>query len=185
MSHELKTPNFFVKENSQDLSSNQRLAAENLEHAKGIIAALKQREALMVDAGLMWAIETMRSIAIFCVAGAAGAFTVMQITHIQMPVLQGTAGALFLIGLTLCIWRMQRSARSCGNVINLIELRLQYVKANSATVTLAQMEAPLLLPEDQEKYAQKTNLIAKLSAISSIAGASLLIGSIFYRSLTQ
>lgn len=126
----------------------------------------------------------MRSIALFCVAGAAAAFAVMQVTDVKMPLMQGLAGALFLIGFGLCIWRMHRSAGVCSNAVQLTQKRLRLIGEDSS-ITLEEIAAPLIADEKQKRFADWTYRIGWISALFASSGAALLIATIAYRSVTQ
>lgn len=161
-----------------------RPAAQHLEHAKVLIELHRQNESLQTDAALQWSMETMRSIALFCVAGAAAAFAVMQVSDVKMPLLQGLAGALFLIGFGLCIWRMHRSAGVCSNAVQLTQERLRLI-GGDLSITLEEIAAPLIVEKKQKRFADWTYRIGWISAAFASLGAALLIATIVYRSVTQ
>jgi hypothetical protein len=161
-----------------------RPAAQHLEHAEVLIGILRQNESLQTDAALQWSMETMRSIALFCVAGAAAAFAVMQVSDVKMPLFQGIAGALFLIGFGLCIWRMHRSAGMCSDAVQLTQDRLRVI-GKDPSITLEEIAAPLIPSEEQKSFADWTYRIGWISAAFASSGAALLIATIVYRSATQ
>lgn len=164
--------------------SGGKLAIQHLEHAKVLIDIHRQNESLQRNAALQWAIETMRSIALFCIAGAAAAFAVMQVSDVKMPLIQGIAGALFLIGFGLCIWRMHRSAGVCSDAIQLTQERMRLIGGNPS-ITLEEIAAPLIPNEGQKKFANWTYRIGWISAAFASSGAVLLIATIVYRSSGQ
>lgn len=158
------------------------LAIHHIENAKVAIDSLRQNEALQIDASHQWAMETMRSIALFCVAGAAAAFAVMQISEVKMPFMQGIAGAAFLVGFALCIWRMHRSAGVCHDALKQTQKRLALISTNPS-ITLEEIAEPIVLDTEQQIFASRTYLLGWISAGFASAGAALLIGTIIYKSM--
>ena len=159
-------------------------AAKHPEHARVLIELHRQNEALQTNAALQWSMETMRNIALFCVAGAAAAFAVIQASDVKMPFFQGIAGALFLVGFGLCIWRMHRSAGVCSNAIAATQERLKFI-GSDPSVTLEEIAAPLAFTKEQTCFANWTYRIGWISAMFASSGAALLIATIVYRSVTQ
>lgn len=158
-----------------------RPAAQHIEHAKVLIEIHRQNENLQTNAALQWAMETMRNIALFCVAGAAAAFTVMQVSDVKMPLLQGISGAMFLLGFGFCIWRMHRSAGICSDVKKLTQERLELI-GTDPSITLEEIAAPLVFTKEQAVFADRTYRIGWISAGCASVGAVLLIATIVYRS---
>lgn len=157
-------------------------AARHPEHAKVLIELHRQNESLQTNAALQWSLETMRHIALFCIAGAAAAFAVMQVTDVKMPLLQGSAGALFLASFGLCIYRMHRSTILCSNAISATQERLKFIGTTPA-VTLEEIAAPLAFSKEQKIFEDWTYRIGWISAGFATAGAVLLIGTIIYKSI--
>lgn len=157
-------------------------AAKHLDQAKVLVELHRQNEALQTNATLQWSLETMRHIALFCIAGAAAAFAVMQVAEVKMPLLQGIAGALFLVSFGLCIYRMHRSAILCSDAITATQERLRFI-GTTPSVTLEEIAAPLVFSKDQLVFKNWTYRLGWISAGFASTGAFLLIGTIIYKSI--
>lgn len=130
-------------------------------------------EKLARDSGLLLTMETMKHIALFCGAGAAAAFTAMQVQSISMPLVQSFAGLFFLAGFGLSVFHLHLNAVHCVVLAELYKKR--WAESLNDENTISYIDSPIADPETTLKMKKKVEAVGWSSAIAGVIGACLLV----------
>lgn len=130
-------------------------------------------EKLSRETSLIWTLETMKHIALFCGAGAAASFTAMQVPSISMPLMQSVAGLFFLTGFCLSVYHLHVNAEATADFAK--QLQKRWEESLNPNISLDYLGSPIGEQEVWEKIQRKVKSLGWFAAACGLAGACLLV----------